>query len=67
MLIGQFYDYKGYSGTIEYDTEDKIHYGKLLGIRDLVNYHANSIDELYENFRYAVDDYIEFKKEVGKQ
>lgn len=39
MKIGQFVEYKGYVGTIEYSPEDRLHYGSLL-IDDFVNYHA---------------------------
>lgn len=66
MRIGRFIEYKGYVGSIEYDPEDKIYYGKLLNIDDFVNYHGNDGVELYKSYRNAVDDYIEFKREVGK-
>lgn len=59
-----FSDYKGYVGTIEFDDEDNIHYGKLINIKDFVNYHGNTVEELYDNFKNAVDDYIDFKKEI---
>ena len=64
MLIGQFKEYKGYVGSIEYSVEDSIHYGKLLNIKDLVNYEAGNITDLEKEFHKAVDDYIEFKKEL---
>lgn len=66
MRIGQFVEYKGYIGSIEYDPEDKVHYGTLLNIRDLVNYHADNIIDLEKHYHEAVDDYIEFKKAIGK-
>ena len=31
-----------------------------------VNYHGRTRLELYKHYREAVDDYIEFKKEIGK-
>ena len=67
MKIGRFKEYKGYVGSIEYSVEDSIHYGKLLNIKDLVNYEADNIIDLEKQFHEAVDDYIEFKKEVGKE
>lgn len=66
MVIGKFIEYKGFVGSIEYSNEDKIHYGKLLDIKDLVNYEANDVEELYEQYKNAVDNYINFCKEVGK-
>lgn len=67
MRIGQFIEYKGYVGSIEYDPEDKIYYGELLNIDDFVNYQGNDVLELYKSYQNAIDDYIEFKKEIGKE
>ena len=66
MKIGQFVEYKGFIGSIEYNPEDKIYYGHLLYIDDLVNYHGKTGEELYKHYCEAIDDYIEFKKEIGK-
>lgn len=67
MRIGQFYEYRGYVGTIEYYSEENLYHGKLLFLNgDFVNYEANNIVELWKNYRKAIDDYIEFKKEMDK-
>lgn len=66
MRIGQFVRYKNYIGCIEYDPEEKIYYGKLLDIDDLVSYHADNIINLEKYYHDAIDDYIEFKKEIGE-
>ena len=67
MKIGNFTEYKGYTGSIEYDYNDHIYYGSLTNTKDLVSYHGNNPLELYEDFKIAVDDYIEFCKEIGKE
>ena len=64
--IGKFVEYKGYVGSIECDVEDRIYFGKLLDIEDLVNYEADDIATLFEEYCSAVDNYIEFKEEVDK-
>ena len=66
MVLGQFVEYKGHIGSIEYSDEDKIYFGQLLNIEDLVNYEGHSIEELYEYYREAVDDYMEFREEMRK-
>ena len=43
-------EYKGYRTKIEFDREDNIFYGKIEGIHDFVNFHA--------------DDYSKIKKVV---
>ena len=59
MLIGYFCEYKGYKGTIEYNIHDG-YYGKIDGIKDLVDYEASNVEKLYEMFQEAVDDYLQF-------
>ena len=60
-------EYKGYYGSVHYSSEDDILYGKLEGIRGLINYEATTIKELKESFQEAVDDYLETCKELEKE
>lgn len=50
--------YKGFIGSIEASAEDKVLYGKLLCISDLVTYEAASITALEAEFKHAVNDYL---------
>lgn len=59
MLIGYFAKYKALTGTI--CLTDGKHHGRILSIRDHVDYRANSLEELEKEFRKAVDDYLEIK------
>lgn len=59
--------YKGYSAKPEYSAEDQVFYGKILGIDDLVNFYTDNAKELENEFHAAVDDYLAFCEEVGKQ
>lgn len=59
--------YRGYTATVEYDEDDKLWHGTLDGIKDLVNFHAFEIENIEKEFRNAVDDYLDFCKEVGKE
>ena len=40
-------------------------FGKVLGLRSLISYEGDTIDELLENFREAVDNYLAVCEEVG--
>lgn len=66
MRIGTFSDYKGYLGTIKYNEESNMYRGSLINVNDLVNYQAYTLDDLYNEFKYAVDDYLDFKEEIKK-
>lgn len=59
--------YKGYSARPEYSAEDRIFYGKILGITDLVDFQSESSKDLEDEFHKAVDDYLDFCAEVGKE
>ena len=59
--------YKGYSARPEYSAEDRIFYGTILGISDLVDFQSENAKDLEEQFHKAVDEYLEFCKEIGKE
>lgn len=58
--------YKGYSARPEYSAEDRIFYGTILGISDLVDFQSDSAKELENEFHRAVDEYLAFCAEIGK-
>ena len=64
--MGNILEYKGYLTKIEYSAEDRVLYGKIEGIRDLVNFESDSLDRIEEEFHCAVDDYLEMCEELGQ-
>jgi len=60
-------NYKGYTARIEYDGDDEIFFGQILGIRDLVSFHADNVAELKVAFQESVDDYLETCRKIGKE
>ena len=59
--------YKGYSAKPEYSVEDKVFYGKILGIDDLVDFYSENAKNIETEFQKAVDDYLTFCAEIGKE
>ena len=57
--------YKGYAARIEYDARDDIFVGRVLGMRDIISFHASSVPELHEAFRGALVDYLADCAEQG--
>ena len=57
--------YNGYIGSVGYSEPDKIFFGKIEGIKGLVNYEGESVAELTAAFHEAVEDYLAFCKEQG--
>jgi len=50
--------YKNYHGSIEYSKEDKLLYGKVLGIKSLISYEGKTGVKLEKDFQEAVDFYL---------
>lgn len=60
-------NYKGYTAKIEFDPQDNILFGNIIGIRDTVGFHGESVNELKEAFHEAVDFYLESCKKAGRK
>lgn len=60
-------EYKNYHAKVEFDAESRILYGKIEGISDLVNFESDDPRMIEKEFHAAVDDYLEFCAEVGKE
>jgi len=58
--------YKGQTARIDFDARDSILVGRLVGITDVVSFHAESVAELRAAFEEAVDDYLEACEKIGK-
>ncbi len=59
--------YRGYAARIEFDAEDEIFAGRVAGIRDVIGFHADNVEELKAAFHEAVDDYLATCEAVGKE
>lgn len=58
--------YKEYIAKIDFDVEDMLLVGQVIGIADSLYFHAQSASEIEEMFHQCVDNYLEFCAEVGK-
>ena len=58
--------YKGQTARVEFDERDDVFVGRLLGITDVVGFHADTVQGLRAAFAEAVDDYIDTCAKIGK-
>ena len=58
--------YKGQIARIEFSEADGLFLGRLLGINDVVGFHADNVPGLHAAFEEAVDDYLETCIKGGK-
>lgn len=60
-------NYKGYSARVEFSAVDNVLFGKIEGITDLVTFESSDASQIESEFQNAVDDYLDFCAEVGKE
>ena len=61
--MGNLLSYKNYNGTVEYSNEDKCLVGKVVGIKYLMSYEGDSVQELEQDFQNVIDEYLADCKE----
>jgi predicted HicB family RNase H-like nuclease len=59
--------YKGYTATVEFDSDEMVLHGRVDGIRDVVTFQALSTDRVQPAFVEAVDDYLTLCDERGEE
>lgn len=60
-------NYKGYTARVEYDERDNIFAGRILGIRNIISFHGETVAQLRTEFEHAIEDYLADCKEQGVQ
>ena len=56
-------EYKGYTAKIEFDDEDQIFVGEVIGIDDIIAFHSENEKEIIPVFHDMIDNYLEACKE----
>ncbi|NPU86563.1 MAG: type II toxin-antitoxin system HicB family antitoxin [Syntrophaceae bacterium] len=50
--------YKGYTGSVAFDADDKIFHGRVLGIRAIIGFEGTTVEDLEKDFQAGVSDYL---------
>jgi predicted HicB family RNase H-like nuclease len=58
--------YKEFIGTVNFSADDRIFFGKVEGIDDLITFEGSTVDELETAFRYMVTQHIADCEKEGK-
>ncbi len=59
-------NYKEFIGSVNYCSEDRVFYGKVEGISDLITFEGTTVDELESAFHEMVNQHIADCKKEGK-
>jgi len=57
--------YKSYTVSMEFDSEDQVFVGRVMGIDDIIAFHANTVADFQSNFHEAVDAYLAASVALG--
>lgn len=58
--------YKNYTARVEFDPRDNIFVGRVLGVRDIIGFHGETVADLTADFHAAIEHYIEVCKRENK-
>jgi len=58
--------HNGYQARVDFDADDRIFVGRIVGIDDIVTFHADTVEGLIEAFKESLEDYIETCAKIGK-
>lgn len=59
--------YKGYTGIVEFDNDARLFHGEVLGLRDVITFQGQSVDELEKAMADSVDFYLTWCEERSKK
>ena len=58
--------YKEFIGSVHFNAEDDLFYGKIQGIGDSVTFEGNTVVDLKKAFEEAVEDYVAICRQIEK-
>lgn len=59
--------YKSYVGRVEFDDEADVFHGEIIGIRDVITFQGQSVNEIRQAMEESVDDYLDMCNKHNKQ
>lgn len=51
-------NYRGYAARVDFDGRDGIFVGRVLGVKDSITFHGETVGELVADFHAAIDHYL---------
>jgi len=57
--------YKGFIGSVHYNANDRVFFGKVEGINDLITFEGTTVAELENGFIFMVDEHIKDCEQEG--
>lgn len=58
-------EYRGYEAAVTFDADDNILVGRVIGIRDTIDFHSTTAKGIRKEFKTSIDEYIRMCREDG--
>jgi predicted HicB family RNase H-like nuclease len=58
--------YLGYESHVEYNKDTKLLHGEVIGLKDVITFQADCVEDLEKEFHVFVDEYLKYCKEEGR-
>lgn len=65
--MSSFMEYKGYLGSVHFNDDNDVLFGKVMFINGLISYEGTDAKSIKANFHEAVDEYLALCEETGKK
>jgi predicted HicB family RNase H-like nuclease len=59
--------YKGYSARVQFDSRDDIFVGHVLGVKESITFHGETVAELHADFAAAIEHYFADCAATGRE
>lgn len=59
--------YKGLTAKIEFSADDNVFFGRVLGIPEIVSFHAENVEDLKKEMAGMIDFYLESCEKKGRK
>ncbi len=59
--------YRGFTAKVEFSADDNLFVGRLIGVKDIVTFHGETVAELKTSMKETVDFFIEVCEKTGKK
>ena len=60
-------EYKGYRAAVTFDSDVCVFHGEVVDTRDVIVFEGVSVEQLQEEFRFSIDDYLAVCAERGRE
>lgn len=60
-------NYKGFTAKIEYSADDNVFIGRVLGVDDIISFHAENVKDLQNELKKTIDFYLKVCAKEGKE